>query len=70
MTTAETTLRGNQLPAALRGSVLCGRVSIIMLQKVAAIIKKVAADLCYKPSKVRWLLQRKIFAIAATFAAN
>jgi len=46
MTTTETTLRGNQLPAALRGSVLCGRVSIIMLQKVAAIIKKVAADLC------------------------
>jgi hypothetical protein len=36
------------------GSVLSvGRVSIIMLQKVAAIIKKVAADLCFMACEVR-----------------
>ena len=37
-----------------------GRVSIIMLQKVAAIVNKVAADLYFICAKVRWLL-RKIF---------
>ena len=31
----------------------CGRVSIIMLQKVAAIIKNVAADLCFMACEVR-----------------
>ena len=31
----------------------CGRVSIIMLQKVAATIKKVAADLCFMACEVR-----------------
>ena len=30
-----------------------GRVSIIMLQKVAATIKKVAADLCFMACEVR-----------------
>ena len=30
----------------------CGRVSIIMLQKVAAIVNKVAADLCFTSSQV------------------
>ena len=40
-----------------------------MLQKVAAIVNKVAADLCFRASKVRLLLQRQIFAVAATSAA-
>jgi hypothetical protein len=36
------------------GSVLSvGRVSIIMLQKVAATIKKVAADLCFMACEMR-----------------
>ena len=40
-----------------------------MLQKVAAIIDKVAADLCFGASKVRWLLHKKYFDFAATSAA-
>ena len=40
-----------------------------MLQKVAAMMNKVAADLCFRASKVRLLLQRQIFAVAATSAA-
>ena len=40
-----------------------------MLQKVAAIVNKVAADLCFRASKARLLLQRQIFAVAATSAA-
>ena len=40
-----------------------------MLQKVATIVNKVAADLGLMASKVRWVLQRKIFAIAASSAA-
>ena len=40
-----------------------------MLQKVAAMMDKVAADLCFRASKVRLLLQRQIFAVAATSAA-
>ena len=43
--------------------------SIIMLQKVAAIIDKVAADLCFRASKVRWLLHKKYFDFAASSAA-
>ena len=38
---------------ALRCCPFCGRVSIIMLQKVAATIKKVAADLCFMACEVR-----------------
>ena len=40
-----------------------------MLQKVAAMVNKVAADLCVMTSKARLLLQRQIFAVAATSAA-
>ena len=40
-----------------------------MLQKVAAIVDKVAADLCFRASKVRLLLLEKYFVIAATSAA-
>ena len=40
-----------------------------MLQKVAAIVNKVAADLCFSASKARLLLQRQILAVAATSAA-
>ena len=40
-----------------------------MLQKVAAMMNKVAADLCFRASKARLLLQRQIFAVAATSAA-
>ena len=40
-----------------------------MLQKVAAILGKVAADLCFRASKVRWLLIKKFFTLAATSAA-
>ena len=40
-----------------------------MLQKVAAIIDKVAADLCFRASKVRWLLHKKHFDFAASSAA-
>ena len=42
----------------------------MMLQKVAAIIDKVAADLCFRASKVRLLLHKKYFDFAATYAAN
>ena len=52
------------------GGDLCGHASIIMLQKVAAMVDKVAADLCFRASKVRLLLQRNIFAIAASSAAG
>jgi hypothetical protein len=41
-----------------------------MLQKVAAILGKVAADLCFRASKVRWLLHKKYFDFAASSAAN
>ena len=47
-----------------------GCVSIIMLQKVAAIVNKVAADLCFMPPKARCLLKKKFFSIAATSAAS
>ena len=46
------------------------RVSIIMLQKVAAILGKVAADLCFRVSNMRLLLPEKYFEFAATYAAN
>ena len=42
---------------------------IIMLQKVAANVYNVAADLCFRASEARLLLQRQIFAVAATSAA-
>ena len=44
-------------------------VSIIMLQKVAAMVDKVAADLCFRVSKVRLLLLEKYFDFAASSAA-
>ena len=46
------------------------RVSIIMLQKVAAKVNKVAADLCFRVSNMRLLLPEKYFEFAATYAAN
>ena len=45
-------------------------ISIIMLQKVAAMMNKVAADLCFRASKVRLLLHKKFFEFAATSAAG
>ena len=45
-------------------------VSIIMLQKVAAMGDKVAADLCFRGSKVRWLLPEKYFDFAASSTAG
>ena len=48
----------------------CGRVSIIMLQKVAAIVNKVAADLCFTCPKARCLLGNFFFTIAASSAAS
>ena len=45
------------------------RVSIIMLQKVAARVDKVAADLELIASKVRLLLHKKYFDFAASSAA-
>ena len=45
-------------------------VSIIMLQKVAAMVDKVAADLCFRASKVRLLLLEKYFDFAASSAAG
>ena len=45
-------------------------ISIIMLQKVAAIVNKVAADLCFRASKARLLLHKKFFEFAATSAAT
>ena len=44
-------------------------VSIIMLQKVAAILGKVAADLCFRVSNMRLLLPEKYFEIAVSSAA-
>ena len=41
-----------------------------MLQKVAAIVNKVAADLCFRASKARLLLRKKFFEFAATSAAT
>ena len=41
----------------------------IMLQKVAAMVDKVAADLGLMAFEVRWLLPEKYFEIAATYAA-
>ena len=46
------------------------RVSIIMLQKIAAMMDNVAADLHFMASKVRLLLQKKNFTIAAFSAAT
>ena len=40
-----------------------------MLQKVAAMVNKVAADLRFRACKVRWLLMKIFFAIAASSAA-
>ena len=40
-----------------------------MLQKVAAMVDKFAADLLFRVSKVRLLLSEKYFEIAATSAA-
>ena len=40
-----------------------------MLQKVAAKMNKVAADLCLMAREVRWLLMKMFFALAATSAA-
>ena len=45
------------------------RVSIIMLQKVAAMVDKIAADLGLIASKVRLLLHKKFFILAARSAA-
>jgi len=42
---------------------------IIMLQKVAANVSFAAADLCFRASEARLLLQRQIFAVAATSSA-
>ncbi len=44
--------------------------SIIMMQKVAANVDNVAADLCFRASKVRWLLMKIFFALAASSAAD
>ena len=41
-----------------------------MLQKVAAMVDKVAADLCFRASKVRWLLPKKYLDFAANSAAG
>ena len=41
-----------------------------MMQKVAANVDNVAADLCFRASEVRWLLMKIFFAIAATSAAD
>ena len=40
-----------------------------MLQKVAARVDKVAADLCFRVSNMRLLLPEKYFEFAATYAA-
>ena len=40
-----------------------------MLQKVAAMVDKVAADLGLMASKVRWLLHKKYLDFAASSAA-
>ena len=41
-----------------------------MLQKVAAMVDNVAADLCFRGSKVRWLLPEKYFDFAASSTAG
>ena len=41
-----------------------------MLQKVAAMMNKVAADLCIMASKARLLLHKKFFEFAASSAAT
>ena len=41
-----------------------------MLQKVAAIVVKVAADLCFMACEVRWMLIKIFFTLAATSAAS
>ena len=41
-----------------------------MLQKVAAKVNKVAADLCLMAREVRWLLPEKYFDFAASSAAG
>ena len=41
-----------------------------MLQKVAAMVDKVAADLCFSGSKVRWMLRKNFFGNAASSAAS
>ena len=43
--------------------------SIIMMQKVAANVDNVAADLCFRASEFRWLLMKIFFALAASSAA-
>ena len=43
---------------------------IIMMQKVAAIVNKVAADLGFRAYDVRWLLPEKYFDSAASSAAG
>ena len=55
------------LSVALSVSNICA--SIIMMQKVAANVDNVAADLCFRASEVRWLLMKIFFAIAASSAA-
>ena len=40
-----------------------------MLQKVAAMVDKVAADLGFRAYKVRWLQHKMFFKFAATSAA-
>ena len=44
--------------------------SIIMLQKVAAKVNCIAADLCFMAYEVRWMLTKKIFGIAVSSAAS
>ena len=39
------------------------------MQKVAALVDNIAADLGFRASKVRWLLPKKYFDFAATSAA-
>ena len=41
-----------------------------MLQKVAAMVNKVAADLGFRAYEVRWLLMKIFFALAASSAAD
>ena len=41
-----------------------------MMQKVAANVDNVAADLCFRASEVRWLLMKIFFALAASSAAD
>ena len=56
------TIRGNLLGTMWTSS-------IIILQKVAAMVDKVAADLGLMASKVRWLLHKKYLDFAASSAA-